>query len=44
MLKRNNFVDPLLPDFSNRQLSEVGDPRWAANLTSYDFAVSRYLS
>jgi len=32
VLKRNNFVDPLLPDFSNRQLSEFGDPRWAANL------------
>ena len=32
VLKRNNFVDPLNADFNNRQLSEFGDPRWAANL------------
>jgi outer membrane receptor protein involved in Fe transport len=32
VLKRNNFTDPLNPDIANRQLSELGDPRWAANL------------
>jgi outer membrane receptor protein involved in Fe transport len=38
VLKRNNFVDPLNPEFSNRQLSEFGDPRWAANLNiTYGF-------
>ena len=32
VLKRNNFTSPINPDFSDRQLSELGDPRWAANL------------
>lgn len=31
VLKRNNFIDPSNPDFANRQLSELGDPQWAAN-------------
>jgi outer membrane receptor protein involved in Fe transport len=33
VLKRNNFIDPTQPDFSDRSLSELGDPRWAANAT-----------
>jgi outer membrane receptor protein involved in Fe transport len=34
----NNFINPLLPQEPNRQLSELGDPKWAANLNlSYDF-------
>jgi outer membrane receptor protein involved in Fe transport len=32
VLKRNNFIDPLNPDFNNRQLSEFGDPRWAGTM------------
>ena len=32
VLKRNNFISPTNPEFSDRQLSELGDPRWAANL------------
>ena len=32
VIKRNNFISPTNPDFSDRQLSELGDPRWAANL------------
>jgi outer membrane receptor protein involved in Fe transport len=32
VLKRNNFISPTNPDFSDRQLSELGDPRLAANL------------
>jgi len=31
VLKRNNYIDPSNPDFANRQLSELGDPQWAAN-------------
>jgi len=31
VLKRNNFISPTNPDFSDRQLSELGDPQWAAN-------------
>ncbi len=31
VLKRNNFISPTDPDFSDRQLSELGDPKWAAN-------------
>lgn len=34
VIKRNNFVSPTDPDFNNRQLSEFGDPKWAANLTT----------
>ncbi len=34
----DNFVNPLLPNEPNRQLSELGDPQFAANLQfSYDF-------
>lgn len=33
VLKRNNFVSPTDPDFADRQLSELGDPQWAANAT-----------
>ncbi|MGQ0559725.1 MAG: TonB-dependent receptor domain-containing protein [Sphingosinicella sp.] len=32
VLKRNNFISPTDPAFSDRQLSELGDPRWSANL------------
>jgi len=31
VLKRNNFVSPTDPNFADRQLSELGDPQWAAN-------------
>lgn len=34
VLKRNNFVSPVDPDFNNRQLSEFGDPKWAGNFTA----------
>lgn len=38
VLERTNFVSPTDPTRPNRQLSELGDPEWAANLTaSYDF-------
>jgi hypothetical protein len=34
----NNFLNPLFPQEPNRQLSELGDPLWAANLSvGYDF-------
>lgn len=33
VLKRNNYVDPINPNFRDRQLSELGDPQWAANAT-----------
>ncbi|MBS3928520.1 MAG: TonB-dependent receptor [Sphingomonadales bacterium] len=34
----NNFLNPLFPNEPNRQLSELGDPLWAANLRiAYDF-------
>ena len=34
----DNFTNPLLPNEPNRQLSELGDPQFAANLQfSYDF-------
>ncbi len=32
VLKRENHVDPTNPAFSDRILSELGDPKWAANL------------
>jgi len=32
VLKRNNFTDPVNATFGDRQLSELGDPQWAANL------------
>lgn len=38
VLERTNFVNPTDPRRPDRQLSELGDPEWAANLTaSYDF-------
>ncbi|MFN0045556.1 MAG: TonB-dependent receptor domain-containing protein [Sphingorhabdus sp.] len=34
----NNFVNPLQPTEPNRQLSELGDPKWSASFSlSYDF-------
>jgi outer membrane receptor protein involved in Fe transport len=34
----NNFVNPVDPTVPNRQLSELGDPKWAANFSAnYDF-------
>lgn len=34
----NNFIDPANPTNPNRQLSELGDPQWAASFrVSYDF-------
>ncbi len=38
VLQLDNFTDPLFPTNPNRQLSELGDPKWAANLSvRYDF-------
>lgn len=37
VLALNNFTNPVFPDVSNRQLSELGDPQWAANFNvNYD--------
>jgi outer membrane receptor protein involved in Fe transport len=37
-LALNNFFDPVNPTVPNRQLSELGDPKWAASFSaSYDF-------
>lgn len=34
----DNFIDPTQPQLPNRQLSELGDPKWAANFSfRYDF-------
>lgn len=33
VLKRNNYISPTDPEFRDRQLSELGDPQWAANVT-----------
>ena len=34
----DNYVDPTRPDLPDRQLSELGDPKWAANMSlNYDF-------
>ena len=34
----DNYVDPTLPNLPNRQLGELGDPLWAANMSfNYDF-------
>jgi outer membrane receptor protein involved in Fe transport len=34
----DNYTDPTLPQLPNRQLSELGDPQWAANASfNYDF-------
>lgn len=38
VLSLNNFTDPVNPIVPNRQLSELGDPQWAASfLFDYDF-------
>lgn len=38
VLSLNNFTDPTNPIVPNRQLSELGDPQWAASfLFDYDF-------
>ncbi|MBU0823802.1 MAG: TonB-dependent receptor, partial [Alphaproteobacteria bacterium] len=37
-LRLDNFTDPTNPQNPNRQMSELGDPRWAANASiNYDF-------
>jgi len=42
VLRFNNFLDPARPTEPNRQLSELGDPKWSANLNaSYDFGALR---
>lgn len=33
VIRRDNYVDPLNPAIQNRQLSELGDPQWSANLS-----------
>ncbi|WP_432770426.1 MAG: TonB-dependent receptor [Sphingopyxis sp.] len=38
LLRLDNFTDPLNAAIPNRQMSELGDPRWAANASiNYDF-------
>lgn len=38
LIRLDNFTDPLNPAAPNRQMSELGDPRWAANANiNYDF-------
>jgi outer membrane receptor protein involved in Fe transport len=38
VLSLNNYINPQQPLEPNRQLSELGDPKWAANFNiSYDF-------
>ncbi len=38
ILRLDNFTDPSRGDLPNRQMSELGDPRWAANFNAnYDF-------
>lgn len=38
VLQLDNFTDPLFPTNPNRQLSELGDPQWAASFSiRYDF-------
>jgi outer membrane receptor protein involved in Fe transport len=32
VIRRDNFVDPINPQFRDRVLSEVGDPQWGANV------------
>lgn len=40
VIKRNNFTDIADPTFRTRQLSQVGDPQWRANLqTNLDFGI-----
>lgn len=38
LMRLDNFTDPVNPSVPNRQMSELGDPRWAANASvNYDF-------
>lgn len=38
LLRLDNFINPTRPDLPDRQMSELGDPRWAANFNvDYDF-------
>lgn len=38
LIRLDNYTDPLNPANPNRQMSELGDPRWAANASiNYDF-------
>lgn len=40
VIKRNNFTDIADPSFRTRQLSQVGDPQWRANVqTNLDFGI-----
>ena len=40
VIKRNNFTDIADPSFRTRQLSQVGDPQWRANIqTNLDFGI-----
>jgi len=41
VIKRNNFTDIADPTFRTRQLSQVGDPQWRANVTA-NLAVGRF--
>ncbi|SBV33016.1 TonB-dependent receptor [uncultured Sphingopyxis sp.] len=38
LMRLDNYTDPTNPEAPNRQMSELGDPRWAANASiNYDF-------
>ena len=38
LLRLDNYTNPLAPTIPNRQMSELGDPRWSANASiNYDF-------
>lgn len=42
VMRLDNYIDPTNPLLPNRQLSELGDPKWSANLSaSYDFGTVR---
>ena len=38
LIRLDNYTDPTSPNAPNRQMSELGDPRWSANASiNYDF-------
>jgi outer membrane receptor protein involved in Fe transport len=44
VIELNNYINPQQPLEPNRQLSELGDPKWAANFrASYDFGKVRLI-
>ena len=41
VLERSNFTSPTNPDFEDRILQELGDPKWAAN-ASVTYGIGRF--